>query len=103
MIYPIYINIIYYFNLKSAKFKKYDKLGQLRKNMGHQLKYEVDTETASDYINLYVEGTKGFRAKIADDYGKKNKIINDNGFMTKKVCMFYILILEISFNGKKRW
>ena len=53
--------------------------------MGEQLKYEVDTETVSDYLNIFVEEKSGFRAKISEDYGQRNKLINDNGFMTKKV------------------
>jgi hypothetical protein len=68
-----------------AKFKKYDKLKKLREKMGEKMTYEVDTETASDYLNIFVNKNKGFRAKISEDYGKRNKIINDNGFMTKKV------------------
>ena len=53
--------------------------------MGETLKYEVDTEPASDYLNLYVQQNKGFRAKISDDYGKRNKFVNDNGFRVQKV------------------
>ena len=71
--------------------------------MGEKLKYEVDTETASDYLNIYVDKNKGFRAKISEDYGKRNKIINDNGFMTKKVSQTIIITKAIFINGKKEW
>jgi hypothetical protein len=70
--------------------------------MGEKLKYEVDTETASDYLNLFVHDNKGFRAKISDDYGKRNKVVNDNGFRVKKVGGFKLrLILEVLVDGEE--
>lgn len=75
--------------LISAKFRKYDRLDDLKKHRGTKLNYEVDTETALDYFNLYINENKGYRAKIAEEYGRQDVAINDNGFIEKKV---YIIL-----------